>query len=300
MKKAILILLLSPLLCFAMNREKTPSLATIGFQNGKMTKNKKPFEKDFYLKEGDRIVTEKGSLRLDFLEGSQIFMSPETELKINEFKKEKVGNVDNYYITFALIKGRLRATVQKIYNIDSGSSFKILTEIGEARVRGTDFVLGFYKDKTKREMRVETLEGSVQLASLDLENKIWVNAGDTANYVVTTKAPDVNSGVMSQLTRMADAYLLTLRKFFSSNRDLEKQITKDICKNPRADFNQCYWECVGNPKSAGKKCLVEKKNVSCVRKRCDGDGNWSDPTVLPINTGVECVGNAIHVGVCDY
>ena len=160
--------------------------------------------------------------------------------------------------------------------------------------------MAFRKNKEKRELRVETLEGSVQLATLDLENKIWINAGDTANYVVTAKSPDVHSGIMSQLTRMTDSYQATLRKFFSANRELEKQTTKDVCKNPKADYNQCLWECVGNPKSAGKKCLVERKNVSCVRKRCNADGSWTDTSVLPINTGADCIGNRVRVGACDY
>jgi hypothetical protein len=82
-------------------------------------------------------------------------------------------------------------------------------------------------------------------------------------------------------------------------RVVAKAVSKPVCAEPKADLNQCMWTCVNNPKGE-KRCRTDLPQVNCVRKKCDGNGNWSDESRLPASFHDMCQPAGYHVGSCDY
>ena len=82
-------------------------------------------------------------------------------------------------------------------------------------------------------------------------------------------------------------------------RRLEVVKARGICNEPRGDFNQCAWKCLGYKKGM-KGCPTRKKGVSCERSRCNANGVWSDQVILGEEAGQwKCQAKPV-VGKCDY
>lgn len=70
-----------------------------------------------------------------------------------------------------------------------------------------------------------------------------------------------------------------------------------ICSAPRGRLNECSWTCEGNPKGA-KSCQFGK--ASCVRRRCNANGQWAEPSVLSADDArLRCRTEPL-VAACDY
>ncbi len=73
-----------------------------------------------------------------------------------------------------------------------------------------------------------------------------------------------------------------------------------LCEKPFGKINQCAWICQGPLGKKFKTCPTEKANVECVRRRCDANGNWTDPYSLPKDAGKLKCGAKPLVAPCDY
>ena len=71
-------------------------------------------------------------------------------------------------------------------------------------------------------------------------------------------------------------------KLAEKKRKLEYE--KSVCHEPNAQFNECLWK---------------RENKTCVRYRCDGQGQWQDRQVLPKNQSFRCRTKPT-VSKCDY
>jgi hypothetical protein len=73
-----------------------------------------------------------------------------------------------------------------------------------------------------------------------------------------------------------------------------------ICKAPGARLNECAWICLNNPVKERSRCLVEKVGVSCVRRRCNANGEWAEDTEIPAEKAAAVCGVQAKVRACDY
>jgi hypothetical protein len=73
-----------------------------------------------------------------------------------------------------------------------------------------------------------------------------------------------------------------------------------ICEAPNGHFNDCAWTCQGNPKKEKKQCLLQNAGVSCVRRRCNANGEWAEEMTLDAQkASTICVAKPV-VAPCDY
>lgn len=78
------------------------------------------------------------------------------------------------------------------------------------------------------------------------------------------------------------------------------RIKSHLCEKPMGKLNECAWVCDAPKGLKFKNCPTEKKDVQCVRRRCDANGEWRDPFALPAEAGkLKCTSKAL-VAPCDY
>jgi hypothetical protein len=99
-----------------------------------------------------------------------------------------------------------------------------------------------------------------------------------------------------------ELYKTDLRDDIATSKTAKIQKAKPpeiICKEPNGQLNQCTWRCVNNNKKA-KACEVNKPNVSCIRLRCNANGDWAEETKLPVSSATKCKAHGDSVDECDY
>ncbi len=193
----------------------------------------------------------------------------------------------------------------------------IRTPAAVAGVRGTDFVVTHKQggDITK----VETLEGIVELGGHNQTDKTTVKKGQYASFVVLASSGGVfdesaitsfvQKGFLTPVYKLAENQRERLQieldfqddgsdRIVASNRNQKEDET--LCQSPKGQFNQCLWKCENNP-SGQSTCRTDLSGVSCVRKKCDLNGRWSQTERVPASTGtVQCSAEGAVVGACDY
>ncbi len=282
----------------------------------------------------DRIVTEAdGRVRLRFPELSEVFISPGSNLVIEEALLEKRSGPSKRTIMLDLYRGKVRSRVQGRYN-DGESKFQVKTRAAVAGVRGTDFVISFEPGKKDWKTEVKTLSGNVCLGSdrecgrpavasscgEGGEKSAVICAGMYAAYVAPAPPEDASPveieaamerGFMTPLFKMSDEDVRTLDRetdirYDSVGNDSDtsgKMAKRDpsgdqaTCQSPLGSFNQCAWTCEGNPKGQ-KSCRTDLPGVQCVRRLCRASGQWAEPTVLPARQSGSCDGGSAIVKDC--
>lgn len=68
----------------------------------------------------------------------------------------------------------------------------------------------------------------------------------------------------------------------------------EICESPFGKLNDCSWVCESGSVKI-KKCFSSPQ-AKCVRRRCDANGRWSDPTPV----GLSLCEDKVKVMKCDY
>ena len=255
------------------------------------------FEKDSILTEGD------GKVFVEFKDGNLIQVQNNSAVKIDQYEvaaEKRKAVID-------LLRGQLRNQVKQKYNGET-TSYQIKTKTAVAGVRGTDFVVTF-SDGEKLETGIQTLEGKVVLANSDYSRSIDISKGEQASYVVT------NTGVFDEADIsefVARGYMTPVNKLTASQIAKINAETlggnsgrkvagakKSICSAPKAELNQCAWKCVNNPAGA-KTCQTDLPEVSCLRKRCNANGEWAEETRLPASYRDQCAPSGEKVAPCDY
>jgi len=214
---------------------------------------------------------------------------------------------------------RWKEEAGKTYNIALRSDlFEFLSPQG-------DFI--FTYDPKKAWADAKVIAGQMEFSALNGEDAALVTAGqkvsfqgvkegDEIVYDVLLKGKKIPRGKLGLVEAMSEEdkkiFLPPVVKKAStpkkkkSEKEREPQQPDspkdpgDICQSPNAKFNQCAWVCEGNPKGEKKVCRLEKPEVSCVRKRCNANGEWAESTPLSKEKAAGMCGAKPLVKACDY
>jgi hypothetical protein len=259
--------------------------------------------------EKDSILTgPSGKVKVVFNDGSRTVVTPDSRFKVEYLKiNKKSGTKQTLH---KLLFGKVRAHVEGDYK-RKNQHYKIKSPTAVAGVRGTDFVFSYSPKQGKTQ--VETLTGTVQLGGLGADEKILIPPGRGGSFVVASnnevgvfEDEDINQFVYRG--KLSPVYDLTVDQMNKLDRETtledgrevaSKESVASICSAPNGDFNDCYWKCVNNPRSA-KSCRTDLKSVHCIRRRCNAAGKWSDEERLPASARNRCEADRVVVAPCDY
>lgn len=257
--------------------------------------------------EKDQIRTRlRGHVKIVFDDGNITNIKPSTEIIVEEYEmgKSKKAILD-------LIKGKVRSKVKQKYNGKS-SFFQVKTKSAVAGVRGTDFVVE-YSEKSRQITKVTTLKGEVRFGGLEYKERVPIEKGQQASFIVAKNDSEVFSddeisdfvakGYMTPVYSLSEAELNEITNVTEVGelvtRAVASQKLAAICKSPKGELNQCYWHCSNNPNNA-HRCRTDLPQVNCIRKKCDANGEWSDESRLPASFYNSCLPQGYRLGPCDY
>jgi hypothetical protein len=277
-------------------------------------KKKTPLNVGDEVRERDRIETESsGRVQIEFYSGNILNVTPGSEIVISE-AGDSIQSADKKRMVLDLIKGRVRTKVNKKYEGNEQSHYRIRTGAAVAGVRGTEFAIAYFEEGDNMVSKVETLEGRVELSDRSMKTKTEISRGEGGAFTVSKEVlraqidkPDAEvKGVLSPVYRMTAEQLASVERetLFaalagSRGRGGRQAKADDICSNPAGPINHCAWSCENNP-SGEKRCRTDLPKVSCVRRICNANGDWSQPTRLPASFHEACVHNKTVVKPCDY
>jgi FecR protein len=266
--------------------------------------------------EKDRVITgEKGRVQIDFTNGNKLNITSSSEVVISE-ASDAIPSADQKRMVLDLIKGRIRNKVNVKYDGEQ-SYYQVRTRSAVAGVRGTEFVASVYDDDKNEVVKIETFEGRVELSDVAHKDKTYVTKNESASYVVDRHLLAANDsgvpvkGELTPVSKMTDEQMLDLNRVTAFDVPIAepikvaktKKVVADqnmpICDSPSAGLNECAWICENNPKGE-TKCRTDLPHVSCVRRICNANGQWSSPTRLPASYNESCKGEEPVVKSCDY
>ncbi|UOF02204.1 hypothetical protein [Bdellovibrio reynosensis] len=170
---------------------------------------------------------------------------------------------------------------------------------------------------------VKVLNGSIEFSALNFEESVKVQAGQQSGFQGVLESGEIAYDVLLQGKKIPKGKLLPVKTLESSQADqtavaerkrqdkLAKQKSNSsdlskarsagmICQSPLGKFNQCAWICLNNPSKEKKKCLLANKEVSCVRKRCNANGDWAEEMALDAEKASTICKAQPVVAPCDY
>ncbi len=266
----------------------------------------------FRVHEKDQVKTTlRGHVKIRFDDGNEVHIKPNTQVVLQEYTigKDKKVILD-------LIKGKVRSKVKENYGEGGESSYyRVKTKSAVAGVRGTDFVVEHVEDE-RMVTKVSTFEGEVIFGSHQQKEELAsIGPGQQASFIVAGTLPTssvftddemkefVAKGYMTPVYSLSAHEIKELKELTEvaagDPRTIARAIAKPICASPKADLNQCMWQCQNNP-SGEKRCRTDLPQVNCVRKKCDANGQWSDESRLPASFYDSCEASGFTVGPCDY
>lgn len=171
---------------------------------------------------------------------------------------------------------------------------------------------------------VKMLEGSMVFSAMNAEESVKVQKGQQVSfqgvleegeiaYDILLKGKKIPKGRLTAITAV-DASELNKRAENEKKIQAEKaanakkhkaaeaKFKKEgyICSAPFAKFNQCAWICQNNPKNEKKRCMAANSGVSCVRQRCNANGQWAEVTLLDAEKASSICQAQPLVAPCDY
>lgn len=182
----------------------------------------------------------------------------------------------------------------------------------------------FIMEPNKAYAGVKVIQGSMEFSAMNGEESATVKAGQQVGfqgvlesgeiaYDVLLKGRKIPRGRLTEvvqidkkeLNRVADE--ARKRKQAEQAEVARKAAAKAraseegrICSRPSGKFNECVWTCINNPKGEKKNCLVQRSGTTCVRQRCNANGQWAEDTVLSAEkASIMCKAEPI-VAACDY
>lgn len=276
-------------------------------------KKKTALEKGKEVFQSDRIETGPASkVTLEFVDKNTVVVTENSVLELSQFNFDEDISKRNTLLN--LMKGKVRSSVKQKYTGKEQSFFHVKTPAAVAGVRGTDFVVSLDDSKDDLITRVETVHGEVELQSqLDTQSRI-ISKEQTAEFVLRGGGKYSRDGAALSTADwrgkaiMSEVAVLDKRRLARIEEDMayapkiakaDKVAAGPICNAPQADFNQCAWKCENNPKGEAR-CRTDLPSVSCVRRVCNANGQWSDSARLPASFSNSCEPEKTVVGSCDY
>jgi len=182
--------------------------------------------------------------------------------------------------------------------------------------READLLLQY--DPSRAQTAMTVFSGQVSFRGLENEVSLVLASGENAiftgvlennepAYDILLKGRKVARGQLSEKVTAIikkDLEVMnqeTLLKKPVRPKTLAKPLLKpgQICDEPPAKLDECVWRCRGPVAGQKlKKCDVSKAEISCIRQRCNANGQWGDDFVLPAGQS-RCELRPV-VGPCDY
>lgn len=185
-----------------------------------------------------------------------------------------------------------------------------------------DYMLSCYPEKAYAGLKV--FQGSLEFAPLNGEESVTVPMGKQVGFQGVLEGGEIAYDVLlkgkkiprGSLTAVRPIDAAELAQVAEKDRKLKQNIARQkqalqaakdklmregvICKAPSGKFNECAWVCVNNPKKEKKACLTGGGGASCVRRRCNANGQWADETPLSAEKGSNSCKAQPVVAPCDY
>lgn len=267
--------------------------------------------------EGDVVETSTdGKVRVAFKDQNVLNVAPDSRVTIETQQSDaKVGRRKTL---LSLMYGKIRTKVNKNNTYDGASNtFQVRTKSAVAGVRGTDFVTSFTPGDKRWITEVKTLEGLVEFGGDSRTDRVEVRGGEAASFIITgPPAGDLSNaqlrsfiekGILSGVRKMHDEEMQNLDQLmdFSGIENKEANLIllprapaaatfEPVCNEPKADLKWCSFACEGNP-AGQSKCNTSLPGVRCVRRICNANGRWAEPTSLPKSAWSACNANGIAV-----
>lgn len=219
-----------------------------------------------------------------------------------------------------LSRGRLRW--QQLSNEKPAYNTALHSDLFEFIIPQGDFV--FSMNLAKAFASVKVLKGSLEFSALNGEDVAAVKEGQEVGfqgvlegseiaYDVLLKGKKIPRGHLTPVTAIDKKELASFsdepsraQKILNKKRNQERTAgekarkANTICLAPEASFNQCAWVCLNNPKKEKKDCLTGEEGTSCVRRRCNANGQWSEESPIDVQkSSILCEAKPI-VAPCDY
>jgi hypothetical protein len=273
-------------------------------KDGKVEKIKK----SEVLHEKAHLVLKAGAqVRIDISEKTSLVLLQNSEIDIPliDWEDGKVGAVD-------LIQGVIRVSTEE------ATPLVYSTPVSRDSYSNGDFLLSY--DSHMARASIEVFRGVLNFRGLENEVSARIGPGETASFQATKengvpsfdillKGRKVARGNLSRVSKVPEKQLLQDEKASLLQKPVLKTTAKkislqtdQICENPNAKLNECVWTCEGLPKKLPKQVAScedpQLKGVYCLRRRCDANGEWSDPYKMSTSEG-KCQLKPV-IGACDY
>jgi hypothetical protein len=300
-------LILTLLLCGGLSR---------GAENSEAGKHKSaPFPKVTLLKgsaqsenssSGTNGVTTKLKLKDILLEKALIKVGDKSQLKLELDPYSSILIYENSVVELPVITwGEAEIPEIKIqngrvfYECEKDCHRTLETPLSREVFTNGESWLEYVPESPRVELLV--LHGNQEFKGLETEDSIIVHqgqkivfqglkeAGEVA-YDTLLKGRKIARGKLQPVMTLSESDFSKLEKEFEVKRQAEKvpikkfkRGAKQICERPLGELNQCSWI-----------QQTAKKNKKCIRRRCNANGEWSDP-----QESTSC-NPKLKVAPCDY
>lgn len=169
------------------------------------------WQKDTVLTDKGPSLADRGSVVLVFANGATVNLSPDTELRIEDFLMEKVdGAIDfeklpedketNSSLTrLKMARGELVGKV-KALNKNRGSSFDVETPAGAAGIRGTTFRVVFRPDPVNPQRAIFSVQTQIGTVEVSIQGSVSAPVGVSLNQEIVVEIPAVVNPQTGQIT----------------------------------------------------------------------------------------------------
>lgn len=242
-------------------------------------KNKEVLREKALLKVGD-----KAQLRIEIDPYSSLLLASGAvvELPVITWGEGEVSEIK-------LEKGKL------FYDCEKNCKRFLTTPLSHEVFLNGEYWLEYVPESPRVELLV--LHGTQDFRGLENEEQVTLQQGQKVvfqglkengevAYDELLKGRKVARGKMQPIVTIPESEFNKLKADFQVKREALKKATtpikpkpgpKQICSEPFAELNQCAWSCEGLKKGQ-KTCDTSKKGIYCIRRRCNANGEWSDPT----------------------
>lgn len=164
-----------------------------------------------------------------------------------------------------------------------------------------DFI--FQMDPQQAQAEVMVLAGGLTFQPLNSEASAEVKAMERVKFVGVIEDREIAYDILLRGRKIPRGELEAVRPFTKDEarpfleerkvelraqevrrKEIERQREEDakvnrICERPKGRLFECAWTCEGAPKGS-TRCPVDRPGVSCVRRRCNANGEWAEATPL--------------------